>query len=59
MLNILSEYSIDFKKLIHEILDIVIDFFMEIGGNLSYDEIYASVFPLHLRDDEEFIKACG
>ena len=56
MLNILSEYSIDFKKLIHEVLEIVMDFFIEIGGNLNFDEIYAEVFPLHLRDNEEFIK---
>lgn len=56
MINILPGYSTDFKRLVHEILDIIVDFFMEIGGNLSYDEIYASVFPLHLRDNEEFIK---
>lgn len=56
MLNILSGFSIDFKKLIHEILGIVMDFFIEIGGNLNFDEIYAEVFPLHLRDNEEFIK---
>lgn len=57
MLDIFSRYSDDFKIIIHEILDTVMDFFMEIGGNLRYDEIYATVFPLHLRDNEEFIKA--
>lgn len=55
--NILSGYSIDYKKLIHEILDIVVDFFIEIGGNLRYDEIYSLVFPLHMRDDEQFIRS--
>lgn len=39
--------SKDFNLIIHVLLENVVDFFMEIGSNLDYEEIYADVFPLH------------
>lgn len=42
-----------YKKIIHEALDIVVEYFMEVGSNLEYDEIYGDVFPLHKRDEED------
>lgn len=52
MLDIFNEDSKAYKKVIHETLDIVVEFFLEVGGHLDYDEIYGSVFPLHKKDEE-------
>ncbi|PFO84729.1 hypothetical protein [Bacillus cereus] len=54
MLNVFSDASKEFKVIINKVLEEVVDFFMEIGMNLEYDEIYADVFPLHLQEDEEY-----
>lgn len=53
MLSILNENSKVYKKIVHEVLEIVFEHFMEVGSNLEYDEIYNSVFPLHKQDEED------
>lgn len=53
MLDMLDGNSKFYKKVIHEALDIVVDYFIEVGSNLEYDEIYGSVFPLHKQDEED------
>lgn len=54
MLNIFPNSSKKFKYIIHHLLNIVVEHFIEIGSNLNYEEIYATVFPLHKQDDKEF-----
>lgn len=54
MLDIYEEASKEFKQILHHLLDIVVDHFIEIGSNLSYEEIYATVFPLHKQEDKEY-----
>lgn len=53
MLNIFDGNSKVYKKVIHEALEIVVEFFMEVGSNVEYDEIYGNVFPLHKQDEED------
>lgn len=53
MLDIFDGNSKIYRKIIHEVLDIVVEHFMEVGGNLEYDEIYGNVFPLHKQDEED------
>ena len=53
MLDMFDGNSKVYKKVIHEALDIVFKYFMEVGSNLEYDEIYGSVFPLHKQDEED------
>lgn len=53
MLDIFNGSSKAYKKVVHEVLDIVVEHFMEVGSNLEYDEIYGSVFPLHKQDEED------
>lgn len=54
MLNIFPNSSKKFKYIIHHLLNIVVEHFIEVGSNLNYEEIYATVFPLHKQDDKEF-----
>ena len=53
MLDIFDGNSKIYRKIIHEVLDIVVEHFMEVGSNLDYDEIYGNVFPLHKQDEED------
>ncbi|TBX45049.1 hypothetical protein [Bacillus thuringiensis] len=53
MLDIFDGNSKIYKEIVHEVLDIVVEHFMEVGSNLEYDEIYGSVFPLHKQDEED------
>jgi hypothetical protein len=54
MLDLYAGSSKEFKHALHHLLDIVVEHFMEVGSNLSYEEIYASVFPLHKQEDEVY-----
>ncbi|MGN7376265.1 hypothetical protein ACTHPZ_19235 [Bacillus halotolerans] len=54
MLDLYADSSKSFRYALHHLLDIVVEHFMEVGSNLSYEEIYASVFPLHKQEDEEY-----
>lgn len=45
--------STNYKKVIHEALDIVVEHFMEVGSNVEFDEIYGDVFPLHKQDEDD------
>lgn len=42
-----------FKRFINVILGDIIEDFIEIGGNLDYEEIYAIVFPWHMRSEKD------
>lgn len=53
MLDIFDGNSKIYKKIVHEVLDIVVEHFMEVGSNPEYDEIYGNVFPLHKQDEED------
>ncbi|NFS06455.1 hypothetical protein FDE99_01475 [Clostridium botulinum] len=44
--------SWNFKRFVNIILGDVIEDFIEIGGNLDYEEIYATVFPWHMRNEK-------
>lgn len=44
--------SWDFKRFVNIILGDIIEDFIEIGGNLDYEEIYATVFPWHMRNEK-------
>lgn len=55
MINILEGYSRNFKIIVHDLLREIILYFTDVGSNLHYGEIYATVFPLHLQNNEEFI----
>ncbi|WP_079525514.1 hypothetical protein [Solibacillus isronensis] len=54
MIDFSDGYSKEFKIIINNILDEIFDFFMEVGSNLHYDEIYATVFPIHKQDDHVY-----
>ncbi|MDQ0415837.1 hypothetical protein J2S25_004105 [Mesobacillus stamsii] len=54
MINFSDGYSKEFKIIINNTLDEIFDFFMEVGSNLHYEEIYATVFPIHKQDDHEY-----
>ncbi|MED4013661.1 MULTISPECIES: hypothetical protein [Priestia] len=54
MLNICSGSSKGFNKIIHNLLDLIVQHFLEVGSNLEYEEILSSVFPPHRQNDEEF-----
>ncbi|MGM7724363.1 hypothetical protein [Metabacillus sp. Hm71] len=54
MLKICSGSSKGFTKIIHNLLDIIVQHFLEVGSNLEYEEILGSVFPPHRQDNEEF-----
>jgi len=55
LLNLFNDSSKEFKAILHNLLEEVVDFFIEIGSNLEYYEIYADVFPLHLQENEEYV----
>ncbi|MED3896295.1 hypothetical protein P4797_15115 [Priestia aryabhattai] len=54
MLNICSGSSKGFNKIIHNLLDLTVQHFLEVGSNLEYEEILGSVFPSHRQGDQEF-----
>jgi hypothetical protein len=54
MLKICEGSSKEFNKIIHNLLDIVVQHFLEVGSNLEYEIILGSVFPAHKQDNEEF-----
>lgn len=54
MIDLSDGYSKEFKIIINNILDAIFDFFMEVGSNLHYDEIYATVFPINKQDDHVY-----
>ncbi|WP_375088856.1 hypothetical protein ACDZ29_23325 [Peribacillus sp. RS7] len=54
MLNICNGSSKGFTKIIHNLLDIIVQHFLEVGSNLEYEEILGSVFPPHRQENEEF-----
>lgn len=54
MIKLSDGYPKEFKKIINIALDEIFCFFMEVGSNLHYEEIYATVFPLHKQNDYEF-----
>lgn len=54
MIDFSDGYSKEFKIIINNTLDEIFDFFMEVGSNLHYEEIYATVFPIHKQDDHEY-----
>lgn len=45
--------SWDFKRFVNIILGDIIEDFIEIGKNLDYEEIYATVFPWHMRKEQD------
>ncbi|MEI3599944.1 MULTISPECIES: hypothetical protein [unclassified Oceanobacillus] len=54
MIDFSDGYSRDFKIIINNLLDEIFTFFMEVGSNLHYDEIYATVFPIHKQEDHVY-----
>lgn len=44
------------NKLTNSTLDIFIDMFIEFAGNLSFEEMYADIFPKEMIDEEEKCK---
>lgn len=52
MLDILEGYSKTYKKIIHEVLNIVYEHFIIVGSQLEYDEYYGCIFPTHYNDNE-------
>ena len=54
MIDFSDGYSKEFKIIINNVLDEIFDFFMEVGSNLHYEEIYATVFPIHKQDDQDY-----
>lgn len=54
MIDFSDGYSKEFKIIINNVLDEIFDFFMEVGSNLHYEEIYATVFPIHKQDDHDY-----
>ncbi|MGD6992154.1 hypothetical protein [Sutcliffiella horikoshii] len=53
MLDIFDGNSKVYKEVLHEALSVVVEDFMEIGGNLEYDDIYGTVFPPHKQEEED------
>lgn len=54
MINFSDGYSKEFKIIINNLTDVIFTFFMEVGSNLHYDEIYATVFPIHKQEDHAY-----
>jgi hypothetical protein len=54
MIDFSDGYSKEFKIIINNILDELFDFFMDVGSYLHYDEIYATVFPIHKQDNHDY-----
>ncbi|QJD84252.1 hypothetical protein [Cohnella herbarum] len=52
MINLDKEYPKEFIKIINYLLDDIYSFFMDIGGNLDFEDIYATVFPEHKQEDQ-------
>ncbi|WP_339298041.1 hypothetical protein MKY92_25125 [Paenibacillus sp. FSL R5-0623] len=52
MINFDEEFPKESIKIINNLIDDIYSYFMEIGGNLEFEDIYATVFPEHMQDDE-------
>lgn len=53
MLDINFSSSKEFNGVVHTLLESVIDFFIEVGGSVDYEDIYATVFPPQKQSDME------
>ncbi|MEK5357877.1 hypothetical protein [Paenibacillus sp. FSL L8-0709] len=52
MINFDEDYPKEFVVIINNLIDDIYSFFMDIGSNLDFEDIYATVFPEHKQQDQ-------
>ncbi|MGO4275064.1 hypothetical protein AB4Z22_35410, partial [Paenibacillus sp. TAF58] len=52
MINFNADYPKEFIQIMNSLINDIYSFFMDIGGNLDFEDIYATVFPEHKQNDE-------